>query len=105
MNNKSIYFTANNSIDLCRIKCRKNLKEKGENMFGFLDDALEIGSEIAVGAVTGAIGAQVGKDIGQSIGGKTGGNIGQIAGGLGGGYLGAEAVDSIFDMFSDDLDD
>ncbi len=59
-------------------------------MFGFLDDVLEIGSEIAVGAVTGAIGAQVGKDIGQSIGG---------------GYLGAEAVDSIFDMFSDDLDD
>ncbi len=55
-------------------------------MFGFLDDVLEIGSEIAVGA----IGAQVGKDIGQSIGG---------------GYLGAEAVDSIFDMCSDDLDD
>ena len=104
VNAKTIFFTSKNEIDYIALHVKKYLKE-GEKMFGFeLDDVLEIGSEIAVGAVTGAVGAKVGKEIGQSIGGKTGGNIGEIAGALAGGYAGSEAVDSIFDVFGDSDD-
>lgn len=75
-------------------------------MFGFLDDVLEVGSEIAVGAVTGAIGAKIGKEVTSKVtgGNRTAENIGEIAGALGSGYLGAEMTDSLFDLLGDSDD-
>ena len=68
-------------------------------MFGFLEDVVEIGSEIAVGAVTG-------KEVASKVtsGNRSAENIGEIAGALGGGYLGAEMTDSLFDLLGDSDD-
>lgn len=69
-----------------------------------LGDLFELGAEIAVGTVTGSLGAKVGKETAKQVSGgnKTVENIGEIVGALAGGYAGASAVDSLFNLMSDD---